>query len=198
MISISSIQFHTNIFSMKKRDAIEKIKTNPYIEDVIIQRKLPNIIEISVKERYKKFNVEFLNGYAYINNQGYILEISEQRVSECPIIKGISTEETQIVEGYRLNTQDLERLGIVIQIMDICKNYELDTKITSIDITNRTNYIIYMEEEKKFIHLGDESNLSNKMLYVVAILEQTKEQEGQIFVNGNLNSGFQAYFKPKI
>ena len=52
--------------------------------------------------------------------------------------------------------------------------------------------------ENKYVHLGDSSNLSNKMLYVVAILEKEKENAGDIFVNGDLNNKFQPYFRQKV
>ena len=55
-----------------------------------------------------------------------------------------------------------------------------------------------MQEEKKIIHLGDASNLSNKMLYIVTIIEQEKEREGDIFANGDLNSNFKVYFREKL
>jgi len=58
---------------------------------VSIKRKFPNKIEITVEERQKNYNIEALNGYAYINNQGYILEIKKQKI-ELPLIQGISTE----------------------------------------------------------------------------------------------------------
>ena len=94
--------------------------------------------------------MEFLNGYAYINNQGYILQISEQKL-DLPTIIGITTEQEQIVEGERLNSEDLEKIETVIEIMNICKNYDLDKKVSTIDITSKNDYILYMEGEKKTI-----------------------------------------------
>ena len=55
-----------------------------------------------------------------------------------------------------------------------------------------------MEEEKKTIYLGDASNLSNRILYVQMILEEEKDKEGEFFVNGDLNNGFQPYFRKKV
>lgn len=198
IISLSQLKIEQNIFKFSISKVKNEIKTNPYIENVQIKRKIPNKIEITVEERQKKYNVQFLNGFAYINNQGYILEISEQKVEGLPVIQGISTEVEQIVEGNRLNTEDLEKLGTVIQIMNICKNYELDSKISSIDITSKTNYIIYMEEEKKAIYLGDESNLSNKMLYVPAILSENQGKQGTIYLNGDINNNFKPRFKLSV
>lgn len=197
IMSLSQLQIGQNIFKFKSSQVRKDIKTNPYVESVKVQRKIPNRIEITIKERQKNYNVEFLNGYAYINNQGYILEISEQKL-DLPVIQGVSTDQNQIVAGNRLNAGDLVKLETVIQIMNICKNYELEGKISSVDIKNRDNYILYLEEEKKTINLGDESNLSNKMLYVSTILKENEGKEGTIYVNGDINNNFKPRFREKV
>lgn len=197
IISLSQLEIGQNLFRFNRIKVNNEIKTNAYIENVKIQRKIPNKIEITIEERKRDYNVEFLNGYAYINNQGYILEIAEQKL-ELPVIKGISTPQEQIVEGNRLDDEDLEKLETVIQIMNICKNYDLDTKISSIDITNKSNYIINMDEEKKTIQLGNDSNLRNKILYVPAILTENKEKEGTIYLNGDINGDFKPRFREKV
>ena len=197
IVSLSQLNLGQNIFKFNKNKVNKNIKTNAYIESAEIKRKLPNKVQIQIEERKKEYNVEFLNGYAYINNQGYILQISEEKQA-LPTIQGISTPDEQIVEGNRLNSEDLEKLEVVIQIMNICKNYELDSKITNIDISTKDEYTLYLEEEKKTIYLGDKSNLSNKMLYVQVIIEENRGKEGEIFVNGDLNNNFKPRFKEKV
>lgn len=197
IISLSQLNLGQNIFKFNKNKINKNIKTNAYIESVEIKRKLPNKVQIQIEERKQEYNVEFLNGYAYINNQGYILQISEEKQS-LPTIQGISTPDEQIVEGNRLNSEDLEKLEVIIQIMNICKNYELDSKVTNIDISTKDEYTLYLEEEKKTIYLGDKSNLSNKMLYVQVIIEENRGKEGEIFVNGDLNNNFKPRFKEKV
>lgn len=197
IVSLSQLNLGQNIFKFNKNKVNKNIKTNAYIESIEIKRKLPNKVQIQIEERKQEYNVEFLNGYAYINNQGYILQISEEKQS-LPTIQGISTPDEQIVEGNRLNLEDLEKLEVIIQIMNICKNYELDSKVTNIDISTKDEYTLYLEEEKKTIYLGDKSNLSNKMLYVQVIIEENRGKEGEIFVNGDLNNNFKPRFKEKV
>lgn len=197
IVSLSQLNLGQNIFKFNKNKVNKNIKTNAYIESVEIKRKLPNKVQIQIEERKQEYNVEFLNGYAYINNQGYILQISEEKQA-LPTIQGISTPDEQIMEGNRLNSEDLEKLEVIIQIMNICKNYELDSKITNIDISTKDEYTLYLEEEKKTIYLGDKSNLSNKMLYVQVIIEENRGKEGAIFVNGDLNNNFKPRFKEKV
>lgn len=197
IISLSQLYLGQNIFKFNKNKTEKNIKTNAYIENVKIEKKFPNKIEIQVEERQRDYNVEFLNGYAYINKQGYILEKSQEKL-DLPTIQGISTEEEQIVEGNRLNSEDLEKLETVIQIMSTCKNYDLDTKVTTINIENKDEYSLYMEEEKKTIYLGNKNNLSNKMLYVKTIIEKNQGKEGYIYVDGDTNNNFKNRFREKV
>ena len=193
IVSLSELKTEENIFKFISSNVVKKIKTNSYIENAKIHRKIPNIVEIDVTERTHDYSVDFLGQYAYINNQGYILEISEDSKQK-PIIQGITTKEEDVVVGKRLCLEDLEKLEEVIKITNVSKEYGLDTKITNIDINDPNEYIVYMQEEQKTIYLGDNSNLSNKILYINSIIEQEKGVSGKIYANGDLNNGFKVYF----
>ena len=82
--------------------------------------------------------------------------------------------------------------------MSAMSDNQLEGKVTSIDISNKNEYSIYLAEEKKTIHVGEATNLSNKLLYVRAIIEDEKSKEGDIFVNGDINNGFNPYFRDKV
>ena len=180
-----------------RSDVIKKIKEDPYVQDVKINRQLPNKVQIDIEERQRNFSLEFLNGYAYINNQGYILEISQDKLN-LPVIKGASTEENNITPGKRLEQKDLEKLEVAIKIMTIAKENELDEKVTSIDISNKNEYILYLESEKKTVYLGNQENLTTKMLYTKKIIEKESGNEGTIYVNGDFTNKFKAYFRQKV
>lgn len=197
VISLSGIKKDQNIFRFLKSDVIKKIKEDPYVQDVKINRQLPNKVQIDIEERQRNFSLEFLNGYAYINNQGYILEISQDKLN-LPVIKGASTEENNIIPGKRLEQKDLEKLEVAIKIMTIAKENELDEKVTSIDISNKNEYILYLESEKKTVYLGNQENLTTKMLYTKKIIEKESGNEGTIYVNGDFTNKFKAYFRQKV
>lgn len=197
IISLSGLKTGENIFKFYKANIIEQIKENPYVENVEIHRKFPSTVQINITERVATYSIEYMGKYAYINSQGYILEISEDSKG-MPVIQGVTTNEDDIKPGNRLNNEDLKRLEQVIRIMDASKGAGLDTQVTSIDISDENEYSIYLNEEKKRVYLGDGSNLSNKMLYVQAIVEQEKGKEGDIFVDGDLNNKFNPYFREKV
>lgn len=197
IISLSELKLDENIFKFNKYNVKNKIKENAYIEDVKIHRKIPNVVQIEITQRQPKYSIDFMGKYAYINSQGYILEVADTN-NGLPIIQGIATNEEKIVPNSRLNEDDLTSLENIIKIMDIAKENNLDTKVTSIDITNKNQYSIYIQEEKKRIHLGENTNLGNKMLYAISIMEKEKGIEGDIYVNGDLNNKFQPYFREKV
>lgn len=197
IISLSGINKNENIFRFIATKAINQIKENAYIEEVKIKRVIPNKVQIEVVEREPKYSIPVLGEFAYISTQGYILEITQNEL-KLPIIYGLQTAEENITVGNRIVEEDLVRLETILKIMSAMNDSGLYEKVTSIDISDKNDYSIYMQEEKKTIHLGDASNLSNKMLYVVAIIEQEKGIEGEIFANGDLNSNFRIYFREKV
>lgn len=196
IISLSELKTDENTFKVSKKNIKNKVKANAYIENVKIRRKLPDKVEIIVVERVATYMIPFANSYIYINNQGYMLEITSQK-AEMPAIVGISTPEEELHEGQRLISEDLVKLGEVLQIMESANANELVDLITKIDISNRQDYILTLEKEKKAIHLGDVSNLSTKMAYVKKILNDEKGVEGEILVNTDLtNKG--VVFREKV
>lgn len=195
IVSLSELNIGENIYKVTKRKLINKIKQNPYIESVKIERKLPNKIAITIKERKPTYMLEYANSYVYINNQGYILEISEQRL-ECPIIMGYTTKEDSIKPGNRLNEEDLEKLSVVLKIVETANGNEIGNLITRINIADKQNYTLILENEKKIVYLGDASNLSNRIPHLKVILKEEQGVEGEIFINGDLNKQ-KAYFRKK-
>ncbi len=198
VISLSELNKNENLFKNSKSKITSNIKQTPYVESVIIKRKLPDTIDIQIKERKRSYMLKFVNGYVYIDTQGYILEISEEKL-KLPIISGYKTEEEKISEGNRLITEDLENLNNVLKITNSLEEIDVAKEIiTNIDISNKEDYTVYLESEKKTIHFGDASNLSNKILYVKAMIDSEKDIEGEIFVNGDLNNKFRPFFREKV
>ena len=197
IISLSGINTNENIFRFIATKASNSIKQNAYIEDVKIKRVLPNKVQIEVTEREPKYSIPVLGEFAYMSTQGYILQITQNELN-LPIIYGLQTAEENITVGNRIVEADLVSLETILKIMNAMKDSGISEKVTSIDISDKNDYSIYMQEEQKTIHLGDGSNLSNKMLYVMAILDKEKDVAGEIFANGDLNSDFRVYFREDV
>ena len=196
VISLSKIMLEDNLFRVNISEAIEKIKENAYVESVNIHRVFPNEIKIEVKERVASFMIEFLNSYVYINNQGYMLEISEERL-ELPVIIGYESLVENMKAGNRLIVEDLYKLEAVIRIMESANNHEVGSIVTKIDISNKNNYTLILEGEGKTVYLGDASNINTRILYMKEIVEREKGVVAEIFIDGDLNKQ-RVYLREKI
>ena len=193
IINLSTLQTDENMFKTSKSKIKNSIKTNPYIEEVKISKKLNGTIILDVTERIPTYMIELDNGFAYMNNQGYILEISAIKL-EVPTIRGFSTEIENIAPGNRLNVNDLKKLDTVIQIMKVAEDKEIASLINQIDISDSSNYILILESEKKTINFGDSSSINEKILWVEYTIQENKDVEGTLFVT-NVNK---PYFRSKV
>lgn len=187
IINMSGIVVNENAFKIDIKQAIANILQEPYIEKVEIKRVLPSTIEIQVKERQATFMLEFANGYVYINNQGYMLEISEEKL-EIPIITGYVTPVENIVPGNRLQTEDLKKMETVLKIMETAKSNEIEKMITKIDISDEKNYTLILEGEGKTAYLGDASNINTRIQYLKLVIEKEQGKRGEVFVNQDVNT----------
>lgn len=198
IISLSGLSIDQNIFNFRTSNVQKSIKQNAYIDKIEINRKLPDKIEIIVAEREPTFMLSLGNAFVYINNQGYILEITDKKINT-PMIIGYVTSKEEISAGNRLCTEDLQKLSDVLKIIEAATS--LDKKITKlitqVDITDSSNYILTMEKEKKRIYMGDITNLSTKILWLNEFLELEKQNEGNIYLNVNLNNE-RPYFREKV
>ena len=186
VISLSKIELDQNMFKYMSKDIINNIKEDAYVEDVKVKRKFPDTFEITIKERKASFIIKVDNTYACINNQGYILEILESK-NNLPVIIGAKTNLEQLFVGNRLLEVDLKRLNDVLKIMESATSNNLLEFISQIDITDKEDYIITMQNKNKNIHLGDISNLSTKMLWIIKFIEIEGNTAGEIMLNMNLN-----------
>lgn len=193
IIRLSGLTVDENMFKTLNGKIREAIKTNAYIENVKISKRLDGIVNIYVEERKANYMLQYENYYAYMNNQGYILEISDIKI-EVPMITGYKTPLENIQPGNRLNNEDLEMLGVIIKIMKAAQSKEIDKKITYIDIADENNYVIKMDSEGKIIHFGDSTNINEKLLWVVKLLELKKDVKGEMFLQ-NIKK---VYFRDEV
>ena len=199
IISLSSLELYSHILKFNKSKIVENIKENAYIEKAKVTRIYPNTVSIEVEEREVRYMLQFADSYVYINNQGYMLEISNEKLP-VPVLVGFTTDLSNIKTGNRVDVDDLKKLNTVIKIYDSAELNELSELITKIDISNSKDYSIELESKGKVVYLGecsDYSDLKTRMIYLKSILEKSEGKSGEIFLDVDLNSE-KIRFKEKI
>ena len=183
---LSTINIGQNIYSINKKDIINSIKNNSYVENVKIKRKLPNAIEIQIEERTPKYQLKSDSQYIYIDEQGYILEVNSN-AKDLTTIVGYQT--TDFTIGNKIEESDIEKINNIPQIIQELEKNNLLNELTSIDIKDKNYYIVNFENLHKVAHLGNMTSLNEKMNFVKEIMSKEQDYEGEVFVNVDLNKG---------
>lgn len=198
IIDLSGFELDTNMFIISKLKAEYLILQNPYIQNVNINRNFPDEIEIWVEERTPEFVIISNNELVYIDVNTYVLEKNCDNSLGLITITGIHTEDEEVIEGNQLSAEDINIFNEVYEILDIAEEYDILNKITSIDITDKDEYYFNMENDGIDVYLGDNTNIGTKIMYVLAIMEENIGNSGTIFVNGDFNDNFRAYFRKDV
>lgn len=193
IIQNSGLKIGNKLFRPSSGKIKNKVQENAYIEHAKITKKINGEVIIDVQERTPAYMLQLEDGYGYINNQGYILEVS-QIAMELPIIKGYETQD--ISAGKRLDVEDLEKLDIVNQIIETAKSHNINNIITAIDITNKNNFLLEIPSESKTVEFGDGTNINIKILWIIDLINRNKGIPGSIIVN--VQNIKKVYFREKV
>lgn len=194
-ISLSGININeTNIFAFANETIKNRIKENSYVEEVRIERKLPNTVELYITERTVDYQAGYLTSYIYLNSQGYILEINEEE-KDVLTIEGLTLQDNDIKEGKRLTNEDLIRLDTVLKITNYLKYNSVEEKLTKIDVSDEKNYILEFAKESKIAYIGDSSSLTEKMTAITKVLDVEKGKKGKIYADEEALKRNRVYFR---
>ena len=193
IIEQSEIKLGKSIFTTFNIISKVRIKQNGYIEDAKVTKKMPDMIKIEVKERTLAFQIKTENEYyIYIDEQGYIIDCS-QEPKELITITGMEITEENIEKKKRLENEDLNtKLENILHIKEEANKIGIYDQISEIQVKNE--YILTLNSLNLKINLGSATNIKDRMDYVKSIMEKENEKSGTINVNGNLNEGFIPYF----
>ena len=110
-----------NIFDIIRLDygkTEERIKKeNPYVEDIRITIKLPSTVDIQIKERSKVCYVRTPDGYAALDKDGIVLELSsfDSGRTVQPVICGLNVTYAELGKPVKIsNMNDFKKAIIVL------------------------------------------------------------------------------------
>lgn len=194
IVNLSQIQLNENMFKVKISEVKKRIEENTYVETVSITRELPKTIKIVVKEREPQYIIETENGNAYIDSNGYIIELLEEKLP-LPILIGYTTSLDNIINfetTKKLSDEDCKKLETVTPIVEAARNNDILKYITAIDMQDSQDIKLNLESEGKIVYLGDASNANLRILYLKTIIEKETGKSGEAYINGDLHT-----LKPK-
>lgn len=136
IVNSSRINIGENIFRIKKSQSENGIKYLPYIKEVEVYKSFPRTISIKVEERKPVIQVKALSSYILIDNEGYVLEIVDERVEDLTSFIGFDINNAKPGEQISKSEQNLN-------IFDFIDEEEI------LNILNKISYVNYIYDIKE-------------------------------------------------
>lgn len=191
IITLANIT-NQNIFLLNKKKVETNIKNNPYVDEVKINRKLPNKIIVEVKEKDVRGIVRLKNAFIDIDSKGRMIHtINKFPDGKLILIEGIDVKEYNFNEYV---TTDAVKLSALVNVLVLFDYPEIKKDIDRVDIKDAYSVII---KTKKGIDIdvGDTSNLEYKISFAYTLLgnENVKGKQGIIKVSSDGTAVFNEY-----
>lgn len=170
----------TNILSFNSLIAKRRLKSNYYIQDVKVTKKLPNTVIINVTERKIVGYIPYTSDYIYIDKDGMVIDVKSSYTQPLPIIYGLKFD--SFIIGENLKTDNDGAFEIVMEITNSIKDKEYLKEISKIDVSDLEDIHLYMENLD--IVLGNREAINIKMNTLNEILKNfTPTEKGFLYID---------------
>ena len=194
VLAVGGVESGANLIRTDTK-VIEKRLTDtlPYLKSVTVTKDYPHAIRISVVEETKCADIE-LNGKYYIAaKSGKILEVGNAvHDVTMPLVTGFQLKDPELCG--ELTSEDELKAKVLMQLIEAIEKSGLK-KVTSIDISERTDIIVMYDNRIK-LKLGSSMDLEYKLSCMKSVIEKKLNStfEGTLKYN-NAKTGVSAFSK---
>lgn len=150
--------------------AKDKLLNLAYIAHANINYEFPGKIVIDLVEKAPYVYVKFKGNYLCLNEQGQVIEQSQEKYHEIPVMDGLKFEKFKVGETLPILNQEHWFVGQ--EVMTELIQYDYVNKIKEIDVHNMEEIHLYVD--KLDVIMGDIGDFDKK----IEVLIQTYEVEG--------------------
>ncbi len=154
-----------NTILLMLKNKVNPISDIPFIAKIGIDYENAHKITVTVYEKALAGCIEYMDRYVYFDQDGYVLEISLEKLSDAPCVTGMNFESIELHE--KLPIKDKKRFKLILKLTQLINKYKLE--IDSIQFTSEDELIMYHDDIR--IELGDGSNLEEQLIDLDKILE---------------------------
>ena len=194
IIRASAIEEGDNLFFFDRIAAISRALSKlPYVEDVAVERSLPNKVVITVEESTALAYLELGDEQWTLDHRCKVLGKAAEGETEALIaVVGIKPGTLMIGEQMQTEDQDQEQVEFLAGILDQIEGRGLTAHVKKIDFSNpRSPEFSY--DNRFTVVLGSNHQLEYKFGMFVSVLEKLKAGDVGVI---NVSDGSTAHFSP--
>lgn len=162
-----------NLFAFNSFKAKKILYFNPYIEDVKINKSIPNKISIDITERKIRGYVFYMGTYLYIDGDGRVIDVQSSFTEKLPIVVGLNFNNFTLGEILKVDNQ--ESFDIVVELSKLITKYELLEDVVKVDVSKPDDIHLYINNVD--ILFGDFSDSNWKIGTLVEIMKEISQED---------------------
>ena len=161
----------------------------PYLESLHVQLKSPSRLDVHVTEKQPVAYLD-VGGHVYIDQEGTVLEITDETYAGIPIVTGAAVEEPLLYQ--KLPAQSGAQLRTILSLTQLL-SYQ---GVTTDEIRFGENMEITIFAGSIEIQLGQDEYLEEKVANLAKILPRLDGQSGTLHLEGFTGRNEQVPFTP--
>ncbi len=176
IVNISGIIKGENVFKINKKNAVQRILKEPYIESVEIDRVLPDTVGIKVKEKTDQFLLEQDGKAIYIGKNAEVLSILDnKKEKEVPLIEGLTVDGAEVLKLIKFKNKKIDS-NEFSEFIKGASNTEVYKLIQKISIDGDEIVTIHTKNGAKIV-FGKLDNSAYKMKFLAEVLKDLNKKK---------------------
>ena len=152
-------------------------KTIPFVEDYKIVFRSPMKAEIIIYEKSVVGYVSYMNSLMYFDKDGIIVESTNEKLPEIPLISGLSFG--HIVLHQPLPVEDDQIFNEILNLTQILSVYQIEVNQIRFD----RNRNVKLEIGSLNVELGGNTQINGKISELKDILKEYSELNGTLYLD---------------
>lgn len=162
---VTDVMSENTLYLLWKYKDAKVPDTMPYLDELSVQMKTPSCIEVHVSEKDLVGYID-KGEYIYFDQNGLILEITDQIYDGIPVVTGVDTEE--VVLYQKLPTSSSAQLRTILSLTQLLAYHEL--KAQEIRFGENMEITLFLHDIE--VKLGQDEYLEEKIANLRAIIEK--------------------------
>jgi len=159
-------------------DVTDKLMALPYIAKVNIKYRFPGKVSIDLVEKAPFAYTQFKGTYLCLNEQGQVIEQSQEKRHELPVIDGLKFNFFKNEETLPLLNQD--NWLIAVEVLRSLEKYDYVDKVNKIDIHNIEEIHLYVD--KLDVIMGDIGDFDKKIEVLIQVYDVNGFTMGELSI----------------
>lgn len=194
LLKASGIEKGDNLFTVSKSEIESRLRKKlPYVEEIKLERKLPETLNVKVTDA-EEFACYFIDNKHYIVSQsGWVLKTVPEKPTNIYTVYGAKAK---CKVGSQIEFLDSALKDLTDELSAVLLDTEI--KINSIDVSNILSINLQVEDRFE-VKLGTSNFLNEKIKHLSGMIEKISENDGgKIDLSMWANDNSQGTFTPII